>query len=784
MPLVLLATVALAVGVAAGRAFPALSLGAIPIGLLGAFLLWRGWARLPGFVGAVTAGGILLGVPGPTRPLPPWVAGEVVEAPEVSGTETRLVLESTSGVQLRALVAGRLAEEVTVGDRVAVRVPVRGLRAFENPDLSSARGPPSVRGNAIVDEPNALVVAGGTRNRPVRRAIEKARSRVREVFARGLDEPARGVMRALVLGEGRALDPGAARAYRDTGTIHVLAVSGLHVVLVAAALQALLGAGLRRVSWLARRTDVRRVAAWATMPAVGVYTVFAGAGPSAVRAAVMAAAVLLARSIGRASMGAAALAVAGAVQLAVWPEDLDDPGLQLSYVAVLGLFVLAPPVQARLRAVLDGDPERTSRVRAWIAKSVAALVAANFAATVVTAPVLAHHFGQVAPISLVANLFAVPVSSVVLLPLGLALAALSLVAPSWAEALCAIAGPPCDALTSALAATAALPFAQMAVVPPTGLATFAMVALLLSLSWGSRVTRIVRVALVAAIALGPSARAGCAGSGDDRVRLTVLDVGQGDASVLELSDGRAVVVDAGGLPGSRVDPGARVVVPYLRRRGIREIAALIVSHPHPDHYGGVPAVAEALPVRSVWHNGQAEPRAGAGAFGAILERLRRRGIALEGPRALCGHPVRVRPVVLEVLAPCPGPAPDEGANDASLVVRVTHGRVHMLLLGDVEAEGENALLESGVELTADVVKVPHHGSRTSSDSRLVASARPAWAVISVGAWNRFHHPADGVLARWRGAGARVLRTDVDGGVRLVSDGVRVHLDATGRRRSR
>jgi competence protein ComEC len=785
MPLVLLGSITLVAGVWAGRVAPELSVAAVLAGLLGSFLLWRGLARLPGFLAAIGAGGVLLGAPGPARQLPPWAAGEIVEAPRASGAETRLVLESTSGARIRAIVGGQIRGDLTVGDRVGARVPVRGLRAFENPDLPGARGPPSLSGNAIVADPRALVVAGGPRRRPLRRAIERARSRVRDVFARGLREPARGVMRALVLGEGYALDPGAARAYRDTGTIHVLAVSGLHVVLVAAALQALVLAGLRRVAWLARRTDVQRAAAWTTLPAVAAYTVFAGAGPSAVRAAVMAAAVLLARALGRASLGSAALAIAGAVQLALWPEDLDDPGLQLSYVAVLGLFALAPPVQGWLRAVLVGDPERTgpwrsppsgTSMRPWLGRSVAALVAANVAATVVTAPVLALHFGQVAPASLVANLFAVPISSVVLLPLGLGLAMLSLVAPSWAEALCALAQPPCDALTSALALIARLPLAQMTVTPPGGLATFAMVVLLLSLAWGRRWTRGLRVVLVAAIAVGPPIRSGCVEAADPRVRLTVLDVGQGDASVLELPGGKAVVVDAGGLPGSRIDPGARVVVPYLRRRGVREIAALIVSHPHPDHYGGVPAVAEAMPVARVWQNGQA----GVGAFGAILAGLRARGVPERGPDSLCGRPAAFGPVVLEVLEPCPGPAPDAAPNDASLVVRVTHGRVRMLLLGDIEEEGERALLEGAADLAADLVKVPHHGSRTSSGSDLVAAIRPRWAVVSVGAWNRFRHPADAALARWRSAGAQVLRTDVHGGVRLVSDGVRLELETTGR----
>lgn len=780
MPVVLLGSLALAVGLWLGRAWPELWAAGALAGGIGLLLLWKGRARLVGFVAAFAGAGVLVGLPVRPAPLPAWPIGTLVAAPERRGVETRLIVETAEGARVRLLVTGAV-DGVTVGDRVAVRAPVRGLRGFANPDLPDARGPPGgIVGNALVDDPQAIVVAGGARARPLQRVIERARSRVRGVLERGLHEPARGVMRALVLGEGSALDPGAALAYRETGTIHVLAVSGLHVVLVAAALQALLLAGLRRVGWLTRRVEARRVAACAAMPLVAAYTVFAGAGPSAVRAAVMATAVLVARALSRATMASAALGLAAALQLTVWPEDAGDPGLQLSYVAVLGLFVLAAPLQARLGAVLAGDPARAGRVRRWLGKATAGLVAANVAATVVTAPLLAHHFGQLAPISLVANLFAVPLASVVLLPAGLGLSVVALCAPGLADVLCPLLQAPCDALTLLLAATARLPGAHVTVTPPGALATAAMVVLLLSLAWGGLRTRVLRVALIAALALGLPTGTACRGAEQGLVRLTVLDVGQGDASVLELPGGEAVVFDAGGLPGSRLDPGARVVVPYLRARGVHRVAALVVSHPHPDHYGGVPAVAAAMPVAVVWENGQARLGRAGGAFGAILAGLRRKGVPVQGPGELCGHPARFGPVRLDVLGPCPGPGLDEAPNDASLVVRVTHGRVHLLLAGDIETEGEQAILHSGQPLAADLVKVPHHGSGTSSGSGLVEATGARWAVVSVGAWNRFGHPADPVIARWRGAGARVLRTDVDGGVRLVSDGRRLRLEATGR----
>jgi competence protein ComEC len=236
-----------------------------------------------------------------------------------------------------------------------------------------------------------------------------------------------------------------------------------------------------------------------------------------------------------------------------------------------------------------------------------------------------------------------------------------------------------------------------------------------------------------------------------------VSVGQGDAALLRLPDGSAVLIDGGGTPDGGTDPGARDVLPLLRDLGITRLAALFVSHPHPDHVLGLAAVAAAIPADAVFFNGDAGD-------GPSREVLRSLGPAPFAPGA---HWERAG-VRFDALG---GPREPLAPNDASLVLRVSYGGTRFLFPGDVEAEGEAAALEAG-GLAAEVVKVPHHGSRRSSTAAFAAAVHPDLAVVSVGTGNRYGFPHEEALARWQRAGAQVLRTD-EGALRLLSDGRKV-----------
>jgi competence protein ComEC len=213
-----------------------------------------------------------------------------------------------------------------------------------------------------------------------------------------------------------------------------------------------------------------------------------------------------------------------------------------------------------------------------------------------------------------------------------------------------------------------------------------------------------------------------------------------------------------------------VIAPVLRARRREDVALTILSHPHPDHFGGLPTGLATARVGALWDTGQGERESVGGGYATLLDGLRARGVPVLRPEAFCGRR-EIAGVVIDVLAPCPATLPDRGPNDNSIVLRITYGRRAFLFVGDTEHEAEGDLLRSHPELLrADVLKVGHHGSRTSSTPAFLGAVAPAEAVISAGARNRFGHPHRATLDALAEAGARLWRTDRDGSVTIRTDG--------------
>ena len=245
--------------------------------------------------------------------------------------------------------------------------------------------------------------------------------------------------------------------------------------------------------------------------------------------------------------------------------------------------------------------------------------------------------------------------------------------------------------------------------------------------------------------------------------MTFLDVGQGDAALVDLPDGSAVLIDGGGLVGSPIDTGERVVAPTLRARRRDALALAVLTHPHPDHFGGLVTGLGSIGVGALWDTGQGEREEVGGGYGALLTGLRARGVPILRPASICGGRV-IGGARADVLAPCPDSLVERGPNDNSIVLRLAFGARAILFVGDAEREEEGDLLRLAPErLRADVLKVGHHGSRTSSSPAFLAAVGPRVAVISDGVRNHFGHPHPSTLAALDAAGARVWRTDRDGG---------------------
>jgi competence protein ComEC len=463
-----------------------------------------------------------------------------------------------------------------------------------------------------------------------------------------------------------------------------------------------------------------------------------GAEVATVRALLCALLWLGGRALGRRTDALTALATAALLILVESPWAVYDVSFQLSFTATAALAVLAE----RRRGA--GPPRLWRRALGLLEASVVAFVA--------TAPLTALGFGVLQPAGIVTNLVVVPLAELVVLPLGLAGALVATVWPAAGAPIVRVAAFVAHVL-DLIVHFAATHLPTFEVPPPRPVELVAIAVAFVAIALRPRRLGL-WVSASLAVAIGSCATSYLPRRG---VTVTFLDVGQGDAAVIETPH-QTWLVDAGGRlfasPGDddRTDPGEQAVAKFLAARRIRRLDLVVISHPHPDHYGGLAAVARHVPIGAIWTSGDDPPHLPE----APIHVARGERWSADG-------------ATLTVVSQDPDES--RGQNDNSLVVRLDYAGRSVLFSGDLEAPGEEADLD-GIGGHVDVVKVPHHGSRTSSSPPFVAATSPELAVISCGVANKFKFPASEVVDRWATAGARVLRTDRDGAItaRIAPDG--------------
>jgi competence protein ComEC len=605
--------------------------------------------------------------------------------------------------------------------------------------------------------------------------VEEAAGRVRAWSRRRLAQSigrysgrSAAVASAILIGDRSGIADDDARRLQQAGTYHVIAISGGNIAILTGLLLLLMR--------LARLPP--RLASSLTIVALLFYGQLTGAPPSVARAITAAVVYLAARLFDHRGPALNALAIAAGAAIAAHPFSPLDPGFILSFGATLGILLGVPR--------LVRPPERlagTSRLR-WAARGAAFGVAALFSATLFAEtalfPVGATLFARVTFAGLLLNFLAIPLMTIAQAASIGTLAASGIA--SVGDGAAYVSHLATVGLVESARLVEVLPWLSIDVLPPAlwlvGLYYGACLVILCRrdatgvvqpftgcLPWIAPLALATSVVLIL-VSPGFAQRGGPVPPRHGLLRVVFLDVGQGDATLVQLPGGCTLLVDAGGLPGSTFDAGERVVAPALRALGVGRLDVLVITHADPDHIGGAASVMRRFAPRAVWEGVPVPPNAALRELSALASAQ-----AAIWRTVQSGDLERVDGVQVRVWHP---PPPDwerqRVRNDDSVVVELRLGDVSILLTGDIEREAERALAPRLALAPIVVLKAPHHGSATSSSDAFIAVTRPAAVIASAGQRNPFGHPHPAVVARYRAAGVEMFRTDEDGAIVVDTDG--------------
>ncbi|MCP4602550.1 MAG: DNA internalization-related competence protein ComEC/Rec2 [Proteobacteria bacterium] len=665
------------------------------------------------------------------------------------------------------------------GDRVRLRGDLKTINPSRNLGQPARRFDQKVFTSIVNTREAVVLVESGTYNPG--HSFDMMRNDLASFWSKILDPEESNLARALTLGESRVLDFAQRERFRRTGTAHLLSVSGLHLGLAVVFIFWSLRQILLSFPFLIRRMDVGRAAAALAIPVAIAFTLLAGSRTPVVRACVMAVSALVARILGRTSDTAPALAIAGAALLVADPKSLFEPGFQLSFVAVLSFIITLERTTFDRGIGFEETLKKQSFARQLatrMGKLILDLLRSSVAAAAATTPLVLLHFGYISWVTIPVNLIVVPLTGLIILP-GL-LIVTSLI--GWTPQLAELLARPMGFLLSALdrflefvsRAPCTIenprPFVVAAIV--TGCA-----AAILFLVSKRRIG--VLLSAVAAILAVISPAIDSARFPPGKLTVDFLDVGQGDCVLITFPNGRHWLVDAGGTRSDRFEVGERIVVPVLRSLGVRQLDTMILTHPDLDHVGGMPAVLGTIDVLELWENGQGEAEGANENYRVLLNTAGRLGIPIRRTPEICG-PHNVEDVRVSVIHPCfasKGYDPALSFNNNSIALLIRYGAVTLFLPGDIEHETEQLLLDLSAIGHVDILKLPHHGSRTSSSPALLDTTRPWIGIASAGLFNRHRIPHQEVINRITTRGIGLFRTDLHGAVRVVTDGRRISVEA-------
>jgi len=715
--------------------------------------------------------------------------GIIDRPPEHSRGRTQLLIRSQKivlsnrHIPVDGLVLIFLKEEdasLRVGDRLRFLCRLYPPRGFQNPGgFSYERHLAFERINTIgfLSVPRGLVKLGEGFKNPVILLVERWRDRIRDFLNREADPRIVSIFKALVLGEQGDIPEEIKEYFILTGTAHLLAISGDQFGIVALLSFSLLIWVLKRSEFLLLTLNVKKWAAGLTIPCIVLYAFIAGGGISVVRAAIMVITLFLSILFDRERNLLHTLALAAFLILIFSPPSLFDVSFQLSFLAVLSILYLVPRLFQKFKkegiSVLLETPWKKNFL-----KFVTLPLLVTGVAILGTAPFVAFHFNRFSPIGFFTNLFVIPWVGFLIVPLSLTASIFSFFLTPVAAFLIYVNGFITLILLKVLALFASIPYASFFISTPTPfeiILFYLLLFLAIHLQKGKKIQYL--FAGLCIVFVLDLAFWSLKDSFQKDLRLTFIDVGQGDSILVEFPKGKKMLIDGGGFHEDRFDVGKNVIAPFLWKKKIGKIDTLVLTHPDPDHLKGLIFIASQFSIGQFWDNGfQTESDFHLQLKKIIAEKkIETQSFSEKTPAQIINgvetsffNPPVCDPAQKNVRSL-------SNINNSSLVMKLRFKNVAMLLTGDIGKEAEGRMLRKDYPLRSDILKIPHHGSSSSSSPLFLERVKPTYAILCVGERNIGRLPHPEVLRRYSQLGIQIYRTDKNGAITVVTDGEKIEI---------
>jgi competence protein ComEC len=729
------------------------------------------------------------------------IEGIVIESPLTYSDRNILIIRCLRVLQEKSYipVSGNIRLAIPsnmnfhYGDFIRFHSTLKKIQRFNNPGNFNYEHIMNIHGiyaSGFINNNAGIILLRNNSLSSTRLELESFRDYLKQIIYKNSPSPQREVIEAMTIGNQNEIPADIRDTFNKTGTSHILSISGLHIGMVGATSFLFIFLILKLSEYLMLRFNIIKPAATAAFIVILIYTFISGMEVTVIRSTLMAFIFLIALLSGKQKDLYTTLAAAALIILIISPEALFDISFQLSFVSVLALIYIVP----RFR---DIPSKKISSLPLWmqsIIRYAYLSVIVCVAATIGTLPLIMYYFNRVSCVTIIANLITVPLLGTLTLAVCMLFILFAFFSPTIAGYFIKLASYLTQISINIINKLAGLPFSYITLTTPNLIEIiffYLFIFLLIKfidqrnkqnrnngfspiLFNASKYLLIITVIFIIADIIYLTFKDKLS----SKLTITVIDVGQGNSTLVQFPGGKRMLIDGGGVSESSFDVGKSVIAPFLYKKRIGDIDTIVLSHPHPDHLLGLIYIMNNFSVCQLW---KSNLPINLEYFPEWEKAIKFNSININQVSNISSE-IIFNGVRVNILWPPNYSLKDihnlsyDKINDSSLVLKITFGHIKFLIPGDISADIEKRLIQSKADLKSDVLLVPHHGSNHSSSPEFIKAVASRYAIVSAGKSNTFKHPHPSLLERYKEAGVSILRTDRDGAIILTTDGNDLHID--------